>query len=115
MVRNRNARRPLYGLSLRGGMRLEASRHVWCNRSRVHLRLRSTRSGNPRIGEVRLRVTQRVVAHAGELGLLAIVDGHGHVETVGDGGEALSATKRRAVQEDRGTVEWAMASTLGLV
>lgn len=62
-------------------MAVETGRHVWWDRGLVHLLLRWTGARHPRVGEVRLRVTQRVVAHTVELGLLTIIDGHCHGES----------------------------------
>lgn len=77
MIRNGNAGRPLYLLGL-AGLRLEACRRIGSDRGRVQLLRTGPRRRHPRVGEVRLRVAQRIVAHTVKLGLLAIVDGHCH-------------------------------------
>ena len=105
MVWDGDAGGTLDGLGLRGGMRLETSRHVWCDGGLVHLLVGVPRCRHPRIREVRLWVTQRVVAHPVELGLLAIVDSHCHIERDGGvaGGTAfLNVGTIRAVQTNKG-------------
>lgn len=88
MVGDGDAGGALDGLGLRRGMCIEGRGHVGCDRGLIHVLLRGGRLRYPRVCEVWLRVTQRVVGDAVELGLLTVVDSHCHCEggEVGRGG-----------------------------
>jgi hypothetical protein len=54
-----------------------------------------------------LWVTQRVVPHAGKLGLLAIVDGHGHFEgRIGGGSDDPFSSEAEGSTEEQRSVVW---------
>jgi len=99
MVRDRNAGGARLGL-------LKSGRYVGCEGCRVEL-LCSTRRRHPRVGKVRpCWVSQSIVTHASELGLLTIVDGHSHCGNV----EVTRWWERRVTgKQRRGLHEWCTA------